>query len=247
MAPTSSSKTWPSCSTRNDPAPVIHSRAVGSPGNRAASRRPRPDGVSAGAGQRSHRTARKPRRGRALRTPGHLPERPLRAASAPYAEAGYGNPESGQTVVNVTNGKIIRLLVDDEPFDVRYGDLRKHERVLDLRDGVLRRTAEWVSPTGRPVRISTIRLVSFYAAGDRGHLLRGRAARRRDAAGRPIRTRHQRADAAGRQTIHDGCGARSAAAVGSPRSLRAWRRARPLDEGQRLESWRPRWTTDRWP
>ena len=40
----------------------------------------------------------------------------------PYAEAGYGYPESGQTVVNVTDGKIIRLLVDDEPFDVRYGD-----------------------------------------------------------------------------------------------------------------------------
>ena len=42
----------------------------------------------------------------------------------PYAEAGYGYPESGQTVINVTNGKVIRLLVDDEPFDVRYGDLR---------------------------------------------------------------------------------------------------------------------------
>jgi alpha,alpha-trehalose phosphorylase len=79
----------------------------------------------------------------------------------PYAEAGYGNPESSQTVVNVTNGKIIRLLVDDEPFDVRYGELRKHERVLDLRDGVLRRTAEWVSPTGRPIRVSSTRLVSF--------------------------------------------------------------------------------------
>lgn len=31
----------------------------------------------------------------------------------PYAEAGYGYPESGQTVINVTNGKLIRLLVDD--------------------------------------------------------------------------------------------------------------------------------------
>ena len=41
----------------------------------------------------------------------------------PYAEAGYGFPESGQTIVNVTNGKLIRLLVDDEPFDVRYGEL----------------------------------------------------------------------------------------------------------------------------
>ncbi|MGV0554626.1 family 65 glycosyl hydrolase, partial [Mycobacterium kansasii] len=33
----------------------------------------------------------------------------------PYAEAGYGYPEAGQTLVDVTNGKIIRLLVEDEP------------------------------------------------------------------------------------------------------------------------------------
>jgi alpha,alpha-trehalose phosphorylase len=79
----------------------------------------------------------------------------------PYAEPAYGNPESGQTVVNVTNGKLIRLLVEDEPFDVRYGELRRHERVLDLRAGTLRRTAEWVSPTDRAVRITSTRLVSF--------------------------------------------------------------------------------------
>ncbi len=79
----------------------------------------------------------------------------------PYAEAGFGYPEDGQTVVNVTNGKLIRLLVEDEPFDVRYGTLRAHERVLDLRDGVLRREVEWESPTGRAVRVSSTRLVSF--------------------------------------------------------------------------------------
>ena len=79
----------------------------------------------------------------------------------PHAEAGYGYPEVGQTLVNVTNGKIIRLLVDDEPFDVRYGRLRAHERVLDLRAGVLRRRAEWVSPAGQAVRVSSVRLVSF--------------------------------------------------------------------------------------
>ena len=33
--------------------------------------------------------------------------------------AGYGYPEFGQTVINVTNGKLFRLLVDDEPFDLR--------------------------------------------------------------------------------------------------------------------------------
>jgi alpha,alpha-trehalose phosphorylase len=79
----------------------------------------------------------------------------------PYAEAGYSYPASGQTVINVTNGKLIRLLVEDEPFDVRYGDLRSHERVLSLRDGVLRRTAEWTSPSGDSVVVSSTRLVSF--------------------------------------------------------------------------------------
>ena len=79
----------------------------------------------------------------------------------PYAEGGYGFPESGQTVVNVTNGKIIRLLVDDEPFDVRYGRLLAHERVLDLRAGVLQRRVDWVSPAGTGVRVRSTRLVSF--------------------------------------------------------------------------------------
>jgi alpha,alpha-trehalose phosphorylase len=79
----------------------------------------------------------------------------------PYAEAGFGYPEDGQTVVNVTNGKVIRLLVEDEPFDVRYGIVRSHERVLDFRAGVLRREVEWESPTGRAVRVRSTRLVSF--------------------------------------------------------------------------------------
>ncbi|HTZ42518.1 MAG TPA: glycosyl hydrolase family 65 protein [Jatrophihabitans sp.] len=79
----------------------------------------------------------------------------------PYAEAGYGYPESGQTVVNVTNGKLIRLLVDDEPFDLRYGRILHHERILDLRAGVLRRVVEWASPAGQIVRVRSTRLVSF--------------------------------------------------------------------------------------
>ena len=79
----------------------------------------------------------------------------------PHAEAGFGYPESGQTIVNVTNGKIIRLLVDDEPFDVRYGRLLEHERVLDLQAGVLRRHVHWVSPAGAEVRIRSTRLVSL--------------------------------------------------------------------------------------
>ena len=79
----------------------------------------------------------------------------------PYAEGGYAYPESGQTAINVTNGKLIRLLVDDEPFDVRYGEIQDHERELDLRNGVLRRSVRWTTPAGRAVRISSVRMVSF--------------------------------------------------------------------------------------
>jgi alpha,alpha-trehalose phosphorylase len=79
----------------------------------------------------------------------------------PYAEAGFGYPEDGQSIVDVTNGKILRLLVDDEPFDVRYGELLTHERTLDLRAGTLTRAAQWRSPAGKQVRIWSTRLVSL--------------------------------------------------------------------------------------
>ena len=83
-------------------------------------------------------------------------DRPL-----PYAEAGYGFPDTGQTVINVTNGKIIRLLVEDEPFDLRYGQVRSHVRTLDLRAGTLTRKVVWTSPAGHTVEITSIRLVSL--------------------------------------------------------------------------------------
>ncbi len=87
---------------------------------------------------------------------GFYERRPL-----PYAETAYGNPESGETMINVTNGKVLRLLVDDEPFDLRYGTLERHERTLDLRAGVLRREVRWLSPAGQGVILRTTRLVSF--------------------------------------------------------------------------------------
>src|SRR5207247_6134529 len=61
----------------------------------------------------------------------------------------------------VTSGKLIRRFADDEPFDVRYGELRSHERLLDFRAGTLSRQAEWVSPAGGAVRVTSTRLVSF--------------------------------------------------------------------------------------
>jgi alpha,alpha-trehalose phosphorylase len=82
--------------------------------------------------------------------------RPLR-----HAEPGYGYPESGQTIINVTNGKLLRLTVEGEPFDVCRGTVHSHERVLDLRDGTLSREIDWTSPAGQRVRIRSVRLVSL--------------------------------------------------------------------------------------
>lgn len=79
----------------------------------------------------------------------------------PYAENAYGYPEYGQTVINVTNGKLMRLLVDDSPFDMRYGEVQSHDRILDLRSGVLRRDVRWTSPAGRAIHVTSTRLVSF--------------------------------------------------------------------------------------
>lgn len=79
----------------------------------------------------------------------------------PYAETGYGYPEDGQTIVNVTDGKVIQLFVQDAPMDLRYGRVIEHERVLDFRTGTLRRHTVWASQTGRCVRIRSERLVSF--------------------------------------------------------------------------------------
>ena len=78
-----------------------------------------------------------------------------------YGERGFGFAEDGQSVVNVTDGKLIRLLVEDEPFDVHRGWLEQHDRFLDFRTGVLERNVVWRSQAGRAVRVTTKRLVSF--------------------------------------------------------------------------------------
>jgi alpha,alpha-trehalose phosphorylase len=78
-----------------------------------------------------------------------------------YGESGYGFAEDGQAMVNVTDGKIIRLLVEDEPFDIHRGRLEAHERRLDLRTGLLERRARWTSQAGDTVSVTSRRLVSF--------------------------------------------------------------------------------------
>jgi alpha,alpha-trehalose phosphorylase len=78
-----------------------------------------------------------------------------------YPEAAYGFAQDDQAMLNVTDGKMISLTVDGEPFDVRTGELHEHDRVLDLRRGFVGREVVWESPSGRRVSVRTRRIVSL--------------------------------------------------------------------------------------
>jgi alpha,alpha-trehalose phosphorylase len=79
----------------------------------------------------------------------------------PYGERAHGFATTGQTIINVPDGKIIRLYVDDELFDLTRATVIEYERALDFRAGTLDRDILWETPTGKRVRIRSRRLVSF--------------------------------------------------------------------------------------
>src|SRR5262249_23997579 len=78
-----------------------------------------------------------------------------------YAEEAYGFARIGQTILNVTDSKIIRLFVDDEPFVLTSANIRHYERRLNMKSGTLDRELVWETPSGKQVRIKSRRLISF--------------------------------------------------------------------------------------
>ncbi|WP_106847739.1 glycoside hydrolase family 65 protein [Blastococcus sp. Marseille-P5729] len=78
-----------------------------------------------------------------------------------HAEEAYGFARTGQTIVNAPDAKVMKLYVDDEPLLLATADLEEYERVLDFKEGVLRREVVWRTPSGKRVRISSKRMVSF--------------------------------------------------------------------------------------
>ena len=78
-----------------------------------------------------------------------------------YGEDAYGFAKTGQTICNVTDSKIIKLFVDDEPFWLPAAHLLKYDRRLNMRFGTLDRELLWETPAGKQVSITSRRLVSF--------------------------------------------------------------------------------------
>jgi alpha,alpha-trehalose phosphorylase len=78
-----------------------------------------------------------------------------------YGEEAYGFAKTGQTILNVTDSKIIKLFVDDEPFWLPNANLLSYDRRLNMKSGTLDREILWETPAGKQVLIKSRRLVSF--------------------------------------------------------------------------------------
>jgi alpha,alpha-trehalose phosphorylase len=78
-----------------------------------------------------------------------------------YGEEAYGFAKTGQTILSVTDSKIIKLFVDDEPFWLPDANLLGYDRRLNMKSGTLDREVLWETPAGKQVRITSRRLVSF--------------------------------------------------------------------------------------
>jgi alpha,alpha-trehalose phosphorylase len=78
-----------------------------------------------------------------------------------YGEEAYGFAKTGQTILSVTDSKIIKLFVDDEPFWLPNANLLRYDRRLNMKSGTLDREILWETPAGKQVLITSRRLVSF--------------------------------------------------------------------------------------
>jgi len=78
-----------------------------------------------------------------------------------YGEDAFGYAKTGQTIVNATDTKIIKLYVDDEPFWLPNANMLNYDRRLNMKAGMLEREILWETPSGKQVLIKSKRLVSF--------------------------------------------------------------------------------------
>jgi alpha,alpha-trehalose phosphorylase len=78
-----------------------------------------------------------------------------------YAEEAHGLARVGQSLVRVPEATAIELFVDDEPLFLPTARMREYRRVLDMREGTLRRDLRWSTASGKHVTVRSCRLVSF--------------------------------------------------------------------------------------
>ena len=70
------------------------------------------------------------------------------------------HPLLNEEMVNLPYPFLISVYVDGEQFDVDESNVIKHERILDMRDGVLHRNFVWITKSGVEVKANYKRFIS---------------------------------------------------------------------------------------
>ena len=78
-----------------------------------------------------------------------------------YGEWNFGFPTESQSLLNLPNCKILKLMIEDELFDMRTGKIESYKRTLNMDEAVLSRELVWTSPKGKKIEIDIRRFVSF--------------------------------------------------------------------------------------
>lgn len=78
-----------------------------------------------------------------------------------YPEGAYGYPSRNQSMLNITDAKIIELSIDAHKFHLNTGKVHQYKRTLDMKNGILCREVEWESPAGHRVLIRIRRMVAL--------------------------------------------------------------------------------------
>lgn len=78
-----------------------------------------------------------------------------------YGEWNFGFPLKSQSLLNLPNGKPVKIYVDNEQFDMRQGRLDFYQRTLNMENGTVVRSVDWTSPNGIKIRLLFERIVSF--------------------------------------------------------------------------------------
>ncbi|SKA97308.1 alpha,alpha-trehalose phosphorylase [Caloramator quimbayensis] len=78
-----------------------------------------------------------------------------------YGERAYAFPDTGQSMINIINSKAIKIFADDEELVVDNSKIIDYMRVLDFKEGTLKRTIIYETKKGKRLSLEFERLVSF--------------------------------------------------------------------------------------
>ena len=146
-------------------------------------RRARPDRVGVRALQRAHRPARQPRRGRAARPARHLPERRSTSCGrCPTPRAATAIPSRARRSSTSPTARSSGCSSTTSRSTSATASSRATSGCSTCAPACCAATVEWVSPARTRGARHLDAAGVVHPAGDRGDRLRGRAARRADAA-----------------------------------------------------------------